>query len=439
MNLKEKIKHIKNRPFVKDAAILQVGNFFSTFLSFVASVSYARYLGASNYGIYSLVFAFVSLLGFINLGSSYSAITLLSEAYHRGDKEGIKNILTYFVKISLIMFFTLTLITIVAAPSIANLVYKNPQIGILARFVLIAVFFKIMLDTTVILLQVLRKIKILTIIENFNKVFYIVIPISLVLLGYGLKGVFVGYLTTTILFLPISYMIYESLAKKNPLLPSIKEIFLNFRKVKMSYYVKFGILIGIDKNLGNYYSSIPLLLAGIFTTTSDIANFKIAFSYITLSRVILGPVSRLLSVQLPKSNVYGSKALKRDFLKASFFSVCISGFITLGLIALAPFLIKFFYGKEFFDSIRYVYYLIPYGILMGLDVGTAAVFRATKMMKATIKINFLILLFTLPITYLLIKHYLIKGLIFVNIFLLVSVCVVSFLYLNKALKAKEKS
>ncbi|TSC94455.1 MAG: hypothetical protein Athens101410_781 [Parcubacteria group bacterium Athens1014_10] len=438
MKIREKIQYLKERPFVKDAAVLQIGNIFSTLLSLAASVTYARVLGADNYGLYALVFALVNLLSIIDFGGFYSTLTLLAEAYHQKDKAKIKNILTYFVKISLMMFFTIGILTIIIAPLIAEFIYKNPQIGNLAQLIIMTGLLKIMFNVLIILLQVLRKVKQLTIIENLNKIIYIIIPVSLVLLGYGLKGIFIGHLITAAIFLPVSYIVYELIAKKEELLPSMKEIFLNLKKVKIAYYVKFGVLIGINQRLGAYYSAIPLLLAGIFISAADIANFKIAFSYITLSGVILAPVARILSVQLPKSKVYGDKILKRDFLKASFLSFCISVAITAGLLVAAPFLIKFFYGKEFINSIRYACYLAPYAILSGLDVGMGAIFRTTKKMKAIIKIHLTIILLTLPIIYFAIKHYLIKGLIFVTIFLLILQVIFSFLYLNRFFKSKEK-
>jgi len=373
--------------FVRDVGILQTGKFFSVFLSVIGSIALARLLQPELYGIYGLVFAFVGLVGiFTDWGGSYASLTLLAEAYAQKDKEAIKNILTYFVKITLLAIGILGILSIVFAPFLTDLIYQNSQVGQWARIILVAVFIGIFYNLLVIVLQSLRKIKKLTILESINKVAYLVFPVGLLWAGFGLAGVIWGHFISSFIFLILSFLIYSSLAQKKEYLPSFKEIFSNFGKIKINKYFKFGFLIALDKNIGRLIALLPVLILGYLTSPAEIGYFKIALGYITIPTLILGPISRLLMVQLPKSKSYGLDILKRHFFKTTLYSGAIATLMLIPFVVLAPFLINLFYGREYSPSIQLVYYLAIMTILSGLGVGISSFYRTVNRMKTSIAI-----------------------------------------------------
>jgi len=366
---------------------LQTGKFFSVFLSVIGSIALARLLQPELYGIYGLVFAFVGLVGiFTDWGGSYASLTLLAEAYAQKDKEAIKNILTYFVKITLLAIGILGILSIVFAPFLTDLIYQNSQVGQWARIILVAVFIGIFYNLLVIVLQSLRKIKKLTILESINKVAYLVFPVGLLWAGFGLAGVIWGHFISSFIFLILSFLIYSSLAQKKEYLPSFKEIFSNFGKIKINKYFKFGFLIALDKNIGRLIALLPVLILGYLTSPAEIGYFKIALGYITIPTLVLGPISRLLMVQLPKSKSYGLDILKRHFFKTTLYSGAIATLMLIPFVVLAPFLINLFYGREYSPSIQLVYYLAIMTILSGLGVGISSFYRTVNRMKTSIAI-----------------------------------------------------
>lgn len=373
--------------FVRDVGILQTGKFFSVFLSVIGSIALARLLQPELYGIYGLVFAFVGLVGiFTDWGGSYAGLTLLAKAYAQKDKEAIKNILTYFVKITLLAIGILGILSIVFAPFLTDLIYQNSQVGQWARIILVAVFIGIFYNLLVIVLQSLRKIKKLTILESINKVAYLVFPVGLLWAGFGLAGVIWGHFISSFIFLILSFLIYSSLAQKKEYLPSFKEIFSNFGKIKINKYFKFGFLIALDKNIGRLIALLPVLILGYLTSPAEIGYFKIALGYITIPTLVLGPISRLLMVQLPKSKSYGLDILKRHFFKTTLYSGAIATLMLIPFVVLAPFLINLFYGREYSPSIQLVYYLAIMTILSGLGVGISSFYRTVNRMKTSIAI-----------------------------------------------------
>ncbi len=388
MFLNEKIKNLFKISFVRDVGMLQVGTVFSAGLAVVASVVFARILGAANYGIYSLIFALVGLVGiFRNLGAERACLTLLPEAYAKKDKQEIRNILTYFVKVTLLVTVTISLIGIIFAPLLSDLLYHNLRVGQLARWVLVADILAAVFLLLTVSLQSIRKIKYLTILEFINKSLYKLLPITFVLLGLGLLGIVWGYLLSAILFLFFSIFVYLKMAQRNKYFPNFREIFQNFNKIKFRKYFNFGFLIAVDNNLSNLAGLLPIILLGMFALPQEVAYFKIALAYITIPSLLITPVSRILAVQLPKSKAQSLELLKEHFFRVSFYTGLITLTTALVLSLLAPFLIKLFYGQEFLPSIPLVYFLAINVILSGFAIGFGAIYRTLNKMKIPIILN----------------------------------------------------
>ena len=392
--------------FVQDVGILEIGKFFSILFSIASSVILARLLHPELYGVYGLIFAFVGLAGiFMNWGGNSASLTLLSNAYAKKDKQEVKNILTYFVKITLLAICIVGILSVIFAPFLTDLFYKNSQIGDLARIVLLAGFLTIIYNLLVIVLQVNRKIKELTILEVFNKFIYIFFPIIFVLLGFGLNGIVWGYFISAFIFLISAIFIYSFLIKKDELLPSLKQIFLNFKKINFKKYFDFGFLIAINKNLSSLISFLPIIFLGIFSSMQDVAYFKIALSYVMIPSMLLNPISRILDVQLPKSKSYNFEILKKHFYKTAIYSGLISILLVVPFIVLAPFLIKLFYGAEYIPSIDLVYYLSILIVSSGFSVGLGSFYRTVNKMKISIIINICYIILMILLFFIFIRVY----------------------------------
>jgi len=393
MIIQEKFNNFIKQRFVRDTAVLQTSTILSIGLSFLASIIFARILGPDNYGIYSLIFALVGLFGiFVGLGADYTTLTLLPAAYAKKDKREIKNILAYFFKISLIFTVLINLIAIIIAPLVSRILYHQEVIGQLARWILTASIIQIFLIFLLLVLQSTRKIKSLAIIENTQKLFYNLIPIILVLWGLGLLGIVWGRFLAEIVLFMVAFLGYEIIARKDELLPSLQEIFSHIFRVKIKQYFKLGFWITIEKKISDLIGLLPVTLLGIFAiTTSQVAYFKIALSYLGLSLILLTPISRLLAVQLPKSKAYGLCALKRDFWKSSIFSGVIYLFVLLFFVIVASFLVKIFYGEDYSICVKLIYALSLSKIFGGFAVGYGAILRVLNKIKISVIINSIVL------------------------------------------------
>lgn len=442
--IKEKVLYFWKKAFFKDIAILQAGALFSTGLAFVGSVIFTRFLGPSKYGIYGLVFAFTGLVGmFMDVGTGYAGVTLVAEAYAKKDLQEVKNILTYFIKVDFLTNFIIGGTGLLFAPYLTNILYGNSQIGVYAQLVLGAMIIRSMFSMLVAVLHSTRKIASLTTVENANKFFYKFLPIVFVLSGMGVLGIAFGHFITAAIFLIFSVVFYGYISKRDELLPSLKEVIFNPNKVPMWKYFKFGFQIAIDKNLTACFSLLPMTFLGMFLADYQVGYFKLALSYITIPVVLIGPVSRILNVQLPKSQLISKKLLKEHFVKTSLCSMAITTLLVIPFVLMAPILIKAFYGAEFIPSIKIAYLLSFYVVIYGLGTGIGPVYRATNKMKSIIKINSIVALFGIPVVYWLIKQYGITGMIWTQIFWHNAAVIIAFFYaikfLNKEIEKEEQT
>ena len=101
----QKFKKFTSIAFIRNAGFLQAGKILSIFLAVASSVILARVLKPELYGLYGLIFAFTGLVGtFLGWGGSFASLTLLSASYIKEQRQEIKDVLTYFFKITFILY-----------------------------------------------------------------------------------------------------------------------------------------------------------------------------------------------------------------------------------------------------------------------------------------------------------------------------------------------
>lgn len=384
-NFRKFIRDFIKISFVKDVGILQVERGAYIILGIANSVVLARILGPESYGLYGLMFAFVGLINILMGWGGYSAtLTILTQAYTKKDKQEVLNILSYFMIITLLAIAAVGLAAVILAPILTQILYHNSQVGVWSRLILISGFVAIIHDLLTSVLQSIREIKKLAALEVGNKFAYVALPIAFVLLGWRLNGVAWGYLIAAVIFLIISAIMYSWTAKANTLLPSLKQIFLNIRHLKIKKYFTFSFLIAINKNLGSAIALLPVIFLGMFAAPQDVGFFKIASAYVSIPTIFLSPISRILDVQLPKSKIYGSEILKNHFLKTALYSGLITLVLIIPFIVLAPFLVKIFYGPQYIPSIKLIYYLAVTVIVSGYALGLGALYRAIDRVTVSI-------------------------------------------------------
>ena len=382
-----KIKDILKRKAIKDIFTLQMATFINQGINIVVSIIIARLLGVEGYGIYALIFVFTGLISLANLGYTRVAVVLLPVAHHKKDSQEVLNILSYLFKINLFFYLPLYILLIIFAPLVTDALYHNPQVGDLARLVIISMLINSFASILNLNLEATRKMNFLAIMENSSLFLKSLLVILFLFFGLGLWGVAFGYLLSAAITASVSFVIYFLWSRRNEMLPSILNIIKNVSRLGWRYNLKFSASMAADNNLGKFLSQLPLFVLSLIAPVSLVGFYKIALSYVNLPHMVISSISRLLNVKFAQDRAIDINLLKKNFYRSSlYFGVL---FIVLLIIfaVLASWLIPLLYGNEFKQAVNISYWLAIALAFTGFTLGFGPIYRAFKKTHLSIIFN----------------------------------------------------
>jgi len=435
LNFKEKINYYRQNLFVKNVATLQIGSFGGTLVQAVFGILIARLLQPELFGIYSLSIGLAALAGLLLGAGIQDAVgTLIGLAYAKNDREELHDTLAFLLKITFYASL-LTFIIFFFLPSLAEYFYGNFLIGWYAGIVILGVFFSSSFNALVQLsLQVAGKIKVMAWLVFSDQFLRSGLSLFLIFLGFGVLGGVSGQLIGAATVFILSVFIWVKLKHTYLIFPSFKELFYRTKKVSLFKYFGFSFWVAVDRNMGNLYMALPVVLAGIFVSVGEVSYFKLAFGYINLALSLLGPVSVLLNVEFPKMKIENSEKLAINFTKVSIYGFLLSSALTIAAIIVSPLAFRILYGESFMPSVDYVLGLTAYGALFGIGIGLGPIWRTINKVKVSIIINLIILGVGIPLGLLLIRNFGNWGAVIMVTIWFTTSHFVSFIYLARNLR-----
>ena len=428
-------KYFFRHTFVRKTATLQAGSFGGTIVQAVIGIVIARLLQPELFGVYSLAIGMASMTSLIlGMGIQEAVSSLLGRAYAKGDKAEVENILGFMLKITFWAALAVILVS-VFLPSIADRLYGDSLIGIYAAIVVVAAIFSSFLFTLdYSAFQVAGRVKSLAVLLLSDQSLRYVLSLIFVVLGFGVLGAVGGQLTGAVIIFILSAILFSKFSKSEPLFPGLSRLIYIAKDVNLKKYFGFTFWVALDRNMGNVYMALPVILTGIYTTTAEVSFFKLAFGYMNIVLSLLGPISVLLNVEFPKIQIENREQLYKNFKKISLYSLALSVIMSVGAAIVSPVAFKILYGESYLLSIKYIFGLIIYGSLFGIGVGLGPMWRAINKVKVSILINSVILGAGIPSGLWLIKsHGLWGAVIMVTVWFSVS-HLISFIYLLRKLK-----
>ena len=333
--------------FVRDIATMQVGRVILIGCGFLSSIIYARILGLGGYGEYAVVLAFTGTFGLLtNLGQQTTTLTFFSKAYGRKDRQAMAHILHYYLILSLCTAILLGLFAYLC-PMLATLIYKDDSIGKLARIVFLSSICELVFIFFSIALQTVRKIRLLTLLENAKTVLQLGLAVWFLLLGYGVAGILWSWLIAAFTFSTLSCLLYPKIRKEFDL-PHVGEAIALGNKKTLWKYTKDGLYIAVDKSLGNLYPNIFLFALSTQAQESVVGIIRLAFKLGGLPASFgLASVGRLASSVIPTVVGKGHTALRKQIRRLAMHTIIMHSLITLCGLVIIPPLLPIVYGEHF--------------------------------------------------------------------------------------------
>ena len=376
---------------------LQAGSFVTIIISIPFGIILARWLHPEGLGLYNLSITALSLIGILGyiVGVSDAGINKLAKSYAEREEKEVRDILSFVLKIGLIITSIVFATGMIIAPYISNILYHNTEITLFVRILLLTIPIGILTGICKTIFQGTRNIKTLVLLENLNAIITPLISVTAVLLGFGVLGVINGKVIGVVIGSFLAFALYRRLRLSNPrIFPSFREMLFNKIKVaKFKEFFQFSLIIGIDKTIDHFKLLLPIIFLGTLFPPQEVGYFALASSIIAVPRLFSAQVSRNLSAKIPEAYANGNiKEVRAVFLKVTKYSCLIMFTATVALLLVAPYLIKLFYGIEYIPSITVVYILGIPAIISGLS-GLGPLYRTLNKVYVPICINVV----TLPI------------------------------------------
>jgi len=280
----------------KGAYIFFLGIFISKLLNYGFRIIIARWLSPSEYGLFSLGLAVLSLamvissLGFPTGIERFVGIS-------KENKEKVKAILKFSIYIGLFLSIISGILTFVYADEISSIFFKNPDLTLILQIFAFAIPLYVISELASSLFIGLEdpKYRLITqdIIGNVSK---IVLAVILLAAGLGLKGITIAY----VLSIAISMFLMLFLLKGAGYLDSIKlrrhkellKTYFSFSWPLLSASILFTLMTWTDSLMIGYYMAEDQV--GIYNAAVPIASLLLIV-LTGFKGLVLPPTSRLFS------------------------------------------------------------------------------------------------------------------------------------------------
>lgn len=177
----------------KRGVIYVIGDAFTSVLTLVLLIALARLLMPSDFGVYSIVIAFSTLLG---IGSNFgigTAFRKMLPEIKLTDHKRISSLLSSGYAVSLLIGIAIAVAGVLLSNIIAVWVYHNPSYTVPLMMGSIAEFFSVMFNLSLAALVSVNRVKHATISNAVYSSVSLVLSVALVLLGFGIFGSLIGY------------------------------------------------------------------------------------------------------------------------------------------------------------------------------------------------------------------------------------------------------
>jgi O-antigen/teichoic acid export membrane protein len=361
---------VARRESVRQVVILQCGAAAIAGLGFASSAALARVLGSAEFGLYALAMSIVSITLLVtDLGQSPGSVTLWAMAAAEHSRARAAAVGAYVLRISLTTGVLILVAALLFGPTIARDVYREPRLALLVQVLLGAGLFWAALRLPVAGLQATRRMAAVVGLEVGDIALRAALSVVAALAGLGAAGVVWGQALGAVGIGVAAVAVYAGVARRDVELPRAGEIAtLALRgRVAMRRMVGFGLSVTVERDLRIVTNTVPVLLLGWIASTTDVADLRIATSYMQLPTLLYEPLTRVLLVSFPRLHLRGRAELGSAYWLSTWIASLGTLVVVLALAALAPWLIPLIYGHEYAASAP-----------LALPLGVAAVAGAVQ-------------------------------------------------------------
>ncbi len=378
-------RQILRRRFAREVLTLQVGSFATFGIQFLASVVVPNLLGVDGYGTFALATNLLALATtFANLAVGQALVTRLTAAASHEDHQESLNLMAYFLKLGLLVGLLQAAFGLLCVSWLSALLRYDPVVGDLARILLLAPLFSVVLNLVVLALQSSRQVARLTLLENGALILTSVLNAGVVALGGGVRG-----LTYTVAFTPLlasvgAVLVYNATRPRMAGFPTLPEVFRAAPRVPIRRYFAFSALVSVDKNFAGLIALAPTTLLGMLSTATEVGYFRLGYVIMNFLSVPISPIARNLCAMLTQVALKrGAAGVGRTLLRATLVGGAVSVAGSAAMLLASPYILKIF--RPEYAPVQFVIYALGLRFaLLGFGVGLGPIYQVLNAMRLSI-------------------------------------------------------
>lgn len=332
-----------------NASWLFGGKTASGIFSAIQTVVIARILGVSDYGLLSLILAYVAVLNmFFDLKVWETATKYIGTYWEKGEHDKARSMikLSYILDIgSGVVAF---IIAILSAKLISTYIIHSPEAYVFIWIYSISLFVDTANSTSDAILRVFDRFKNIAFINSFQKFFRLIVVVALLYSGLGIKGVLYGFILASFVGFSVRMWLVMKTLKHNDLQGWLSaDISLIRDQWKgIAWFLGNTSFIATLKTGNERY--LGILILGYFVGKDAVAFYKIASSIASVVNRIVDPIYEAIYPELVK--LASSNAIEdfKNMIKSTTKSLVLI-IIPIGVIIIifAEPIISLVFGKDY--------------------------------------------------------------------------------------------
>jgi stage V sporulation protein B len=287
----------------------------STVISAIGSIILALVLGASNYGLYTVVLAGPTLIGmFQDLGINY-AVTRYSARLNAENKASeIRSIFLSGFMIKSLLGLGLSFFCLLLSPYLAVNVFHRSLIAPLIQTASFIILGQTLVNTATAAFTGVEKMHLNSVMVVSQSIIKTVLAPALVIIGLSLYGAVIGYtaayLITALIGISLVWTIYKSL-------PGLAQNKLDIVKnVKM--LLRFGLPLSFGDIISGFLTQFYTFLLAIYVTSNAlIGNYSLASNFLVIITFVSMPINTMLFPAFSKLDADTERATLKNVYQSS--------------------------------------------------------------------------------------------------------------------------
>ena len=307
-----------------------------------------RFLGATNYGLITLVVVYVTIINqLIDFRIKEAVVKYLSEFLIKNDRERIWASLKLFYLIDFITGVIAFLLAFLTAGLIATFIIHDAQAASLVQLFAFMLLVSTLNGTCSGVLTVFEKFTALSIYTITVAIIRFIFVAIILLLGYGVRGVLTGYIVASVFSSAVILAFCINIIKKSVWFPGIAGK-IALIKPRSREIAMFLINTNFNESLALVTKNIDILILGYFRAPGEVGFYRLAKNFVEILSLLSSSVYTAIYPQFSKLWADNKISEFKDLIKRitmfmGILALPIAGAMFLG----APWIINIFIGAGF--------------------------------------------------------------------------------------------